>query len=57
MPSAVVQLTEHQFSHIVVNQSFTVCFHKQLLLFANSYSVPLPSSQCHCLLAFKYWQR
>jgi len=57
MPSAVVQLTEQQFSHIVVNQSFTVCFHKQLLLFANSYSVPLPSSQCHCLLAFKYWQR
>jgi len=35
MPCAIAQLTEHQFSHIFVNQSFTVCFHKQLLLFAN----------------------
>jgi len=52
---AVSELTEHEFNQIFVNHSVTVCFHKQLL-FANSYSVPLPSSQCHCVLAFKYWQ-
>jgi len=57
MLCAVAQLTEHQFSHIFVNQSVTVCFHEQLLLPANSYSVPLLSSQCHCVLSFKYWQR
>jgi len=45
MLTSVVQLTQHQFSHIFVNHSFTVCLHKQLLLFANSYSVhfPVPS--------------
>jgi len=54
MPCAVVQSTERQFSHIFVNHSFTVFCRKQLLLFDNSYIVPLPSSQCHCVLAFQY---